>query len=110
MRDIVYSKEFRTFFDSLQPKVKAKILSSIEIIHEMEVISSKLIKKLTGTNYYELRVSMDNEYRILLFAIDHDNIMKATTVYFLNGFVKKSTKDYRKQIVIADNILNRTDL
>ena len=31
-------------------------------------------------------------------------------IIYLNGFLKKSNKDYRKQIEIAENILNRLEL
>lgn len=46
-----------------------------------------------------------NEYRTILFAIDHDNILNATKIFVLNAFLKKSTKDYRKQIETALHIL-----
>ena len=55
---------------------------------------------------YELRVSADNEIRILLFAANNDNINLATEIIALNGFVKKSNKDYEKQIRKAYNNLN----
>jgi mRNA-degrading endonuclease RelE of RelBE toxin-antitoxin system len=109
MRKIIYSKEFEEFFEKLQPNVQAKVRSSIGMVRELSVIPANLVKKLTGTDYYELRISVDNEYRVILFSIDHANIIQATKIFILNGFVKKSTKDYRKQLVIAQNILNRFD-
>lgn len=68
-------------------------------------LSSKFVKKLVGTDFFELRVSVDNEIRVILFAVDNDNINLATSVILLNGFVKKSTKDYDKEITKAINIL-----
>ena len=57
-----------------------------------------------------MRVSVGfNEYRTILFAADHDNIVQAKIVIILNGFLKKSAKDYDKQIKKAINILNRLD-
>ncbi len=56
--------------------------------------------------FYELRVSVGNEYRVILLTIDHDNLIEATQLILLNGFMKKSTKDYKKQIERANNILN----
>ncbi len=54
-----------------------------------------------------MRVSIgSNEYRTILFAIDHDNVIEARKIVLLNGFLKKSSKDYRKQIDIAKTILN----
>lgn len=41
----------------------------------------------------------------ILFTIDHPNLIEATQVLLLNGFLKKSTKDYKKQIEIADKII-----
>ena len=40
-----------------------------------------------------MRVSVDNEVRVILFAADSDNINLATRIIFLNGFIKKGTKD-----------------
>lgn len=69
-------------------------------------VSKKFVKKLVTSHLYELRVSVDNEIRIILFAADNDNINLATKIIALNGFIKKSTKDYEKQIKKALNILS----
>ena len=53
-----------------------------------------------------MRVSVNtNEYRTILFAVDNDNIILSKKVLLLNGFLKKSTKDYNKQIAKAIRIL-----
>lgn len=65
------------------------------------------MKKLTNTDFYELRISVDNEIRVILFAADNENINLATNIILLNGFVKKGTKDYDKEIEKAINILRR---
>jgi hypothetical protein len=58
-----------------------------------------------------MRVSVGtNEYRTILFAIDKANFIEATHILLLNGFLKKDTKDYRKQIEIANAILNKLEL
>ena len=49
-------------------------------------------------------------YRTVLFAIDSDNFVKATEIYLLNSFLKKSTKDYKKQIEIAKKIMKEVEL
>ena len=46
-----------------------------------------------------------NEYRTVLFAIDNSNVILSTKIILLNGFLKKSTKDYNKQIAKAECIL-----
>ena len=39
-----------------------------------------------------------NEYRTVIFTMDNENVMLATKIILLNAFLKKSTKDYKKQI------------
>lgn len=74
-------------------------------------ISTKFVKHLEKTDLYEMRVSVGtNEYRTVLFAIDHDNVIEAKNIILLNGFLKKDNKDYRKQIEIAKDILNNLEL
>ncbi len=80
------------------------------MLETMPQIPSKFVKKLVNTDFYELRVSVDNEVRVILLAIDNENINLATSVVLLNGFVKKSTKDYDRELVKAANILNNLDL
>lgn len=58
------------------------------------------------TDFYELRISVGNEYRAILFTIDHENIVQAEQILLLNGFMKKSTKDYKKEIQKAQHILD----
>jgi len=41
-----------------------------------------------------------------LFAIDKTNLLEAEKVLLLNGFVKKSTKDYKREIKKAEKLLN----
>ena len=53
-----------------------------------------------------MRVSVgSNEYRTVLFTIDDSNVILSTKIILLNGFLKKSTKDYDKQIAKAVRIL-----
>ncbi len=74
-------------------------------------VSTKFVKHLENTDLYEMRVSIGiNEYRTVLFAIDHDNFIEAKKVILLNGFLKKDNKYYRKQIDIALSILNNLEL
>ena len=76
------------------------------VIQTVYALPIKFVKRLVNTDLYEMRVSVGtNEYRTVLFAIDHDNIIQSTRVILLNGFLKKSEKDYPKQIEIAKKIL-----
>lgn len=79
----------------------------MNIIAGVKVITTKLVKKLVDMDFYELRISVGNEYRVILFAIDHENFIEAEQILLLNGFMKKSTKDYKKEIQKAEQILNR---
>lgn len=55
-----------------------------------------------------MRISVgNNEYRTVLFAVNHDNIIQATKVLVLNAFQKKSTKEYKRQIDRANVILKK---
>ena len=69
------------------------------------------MKHLENTDLYEMRVSVNfNEYRTILFAVDNDNIILSKRILLLNGFLKKSTKDYSKQIKVAKQILEDFEL
>ena len=77
------------------------------ILQTMPILSSQFVKKLVNTEFYELRVKVDNEIRVILFSVDNKNINSASTIVLLNGFIKKSTNDYQKEISKATNILRR---
>lgn len=104
MRIIRYSTEFNEFFDTLPAQVKEKTKYALQIIMDMKVISSKLAKKLIGTDFYELRISMQDEWRIIMATIDNESLIECNIVMLLNGFKKKSTKDYRREINKAKSI------
>ena len=106
IRELYFSDEFWTFYHEQQDKVTRKFDYVISIIRNEKVITTKFVKHLENTDLYEMRISVgSNEYRTVLFAVDHDNIILATKIFVLNAFLKKSEKDYRKQIEIAENIL-----
>ena len=50
--------------------------------------------------------NVKEKVRYLLFTIDHENIVQAEQILLLNGFMKKSTKDYKKEIQKAQLILD----
>ena len=105
LRNIVHSEEFDRFYSSMKPAVQKKIDWNLMLIESIQILSVKIVKKLIDTSFYELRVSVDNEYRVILFAIDKPNLMEARKVLLLNGFIKKSTKDYKREIKIAQKLL-----
>ena len=107
MRKVDFTDEFLEFLNDAETNVKDKIDYILEILENQPVINTKIAKKLTNNILYEIRLQINNEYRILCFTIDHDNITQSKHIIFLNGFMKKSTKDYDKQIKTALKILER---
>ena len=108
IRTIYFSEEFELFYDALPLKVKDKFEYVFQVVQTVYNVSTKFVKHLDNTDLYELRVSVGaNEYRTILFAIDNENVILSTKIILLNGFLKKSTKDYKKQIEIAEKILNK---
>ncbi len=109
MRKLILSNQFYEYYSSLQPQVQEKFDYVMQILINQTVISTKFAKRIQNTNLYEMRVSVGyNEYRTLLFTIDHDNIMSSKEIILLNAFLKKSNKDYKQQLQIAQTILNDT--
>ena len=106
MRTILRSAEFDEFYRSLSVNVQNKIKYAINIIAEIKVVNTKLVKKLVDTDFYELRISVGNEYRVILLTIDSPSLIEAEQIILLNGFMKKSTKDYKKEIEKAEQIIN----
>jgi hypothetical protein len=93
------------FYSSLNARAQKKVKYILEHIRDERNISTKFVKHLVNTDFYEMRISVDNEYRVILFAVDNKNIINANEIFLLNGFIKKSTADYDKQIAIAQKIL-----
>lgn len=108
LRTIFRTTEFDLFFNSLPQKVRDKFEYVFQVVQSVYNVSTKFVKHLENTDLYELRISVgSNEYRSVLFAIDHTNVIEATRIILLNGFLKKSSKDYKKQVEIAQKILKR---
>lgn len=109
IRIIFRTPEFDAFYNLLPSKVKEKFEYVFNVVQSVRNVSTKFVKHLqSAKDLYEMRISVGtNEYRTILFAIDHDNVIESTRIILLNGFLKKSTKDYKKQIEIAHKILNR---
>ncbi len=108
IRRILRTPEFDDFFFSLPSKVRDKFEYVFLVVQTVYNVSTKFVKHIENTELYELRVSVGpNEYRTIIFAIDHQNIIESTRIILLNGFLKKSSKDYKKQIEKARSILNK---
>ena len=109
-RTIYLTDEFKEFYHSLNDKAQKKIDYVIALIKNFKLIHTDFVKKLIDTEFYEMRIKVGtNEYRTIVFAINHENVLEATEIFFLNGFLKKSTKDYKKQVEKARTILNNLE-
>jgi hypothetical protein len=68
------------------------------------------VKKLkeSKTDQFEILVTSINkrEYRILSIGIDNENLIHAEEILLLNGFLKKSSKDYKPAMRIGDRIVD----
>ena len=106
IRDVFWTKEFTRFYNELPLQVQNKFDYVISIVKTEYVVSAKFIKHLENTELYEMRVSIgNNEYRTIVFTMDNPNVILATKIILLNAFMKKSTKDYKKQLRTAEKIL-----
>jgi len=92
MREIDITKKCLSFIDSQGQRVSNKFFQLIEIIGEIKIVHANFVKKLTNSRFYELRIKAGNEYRVLIFAIDHLNFSECTKAVCLNGFIKSRTK------------------
>ena len=108
IRHIIYSDEFEEYYASMNEQLKKKYDYALQIVKSQYVVSSKIVKSLEKTDFYELRISISsNEYRTILLAVDHGNFIQSKNVLLLNSFLKKDTKQYKAEIKKAQNIVKR---
>jgi len=105
MREMLITTECLEFIDNQNERVSIKFYQLIEVIEEVKIVHSSFVKRLINTDFYELRIKAGNEIRVIIFAVDHSNFSECTKAICLNGFHKKSTKDYKKAIKQAEKLL-----
>jgi len=105
MREILITPECLEFIDNQDKRVSIKFFQLIEVIEEVKIVHSNFVKKLINTDFYELRIKAGTEIRVIIFSIDHSNFSECTKAVCLNGFHKKSTKDYKKALKQAEKLL-----
>lgn len=105
MREIDITEKCLEFIDNQNERVGLKFFQLIEVITEIKVVNANFLKKLQSTPFYELRIKAGNEYRIIIFAIDHINFAECTKAVCLYEFQKKGTKDYKKAIQHGEKIV-----
>ena len=94
-----YKEYFSEFFVKQRPKVKDKIIWTLDLIAIIDKIPETYLKHLDGTNkLYEIRVQSGNDiFRIFCFFDDGNLVVLA------NGFQKKSQKTPKQEIEKALN-------
>lgn len=108
IRNIIYSNEFEEYYAGMNEQLKKKYDYALQIVRSQYVVSTKIVKSLENTDFYELRISISsNEYRTVLLAVDHDNFIESKNILLLNSFLKKGTKQYKAEIKKAENIVKR---
>ena len=68
-RTLVYSREYLEFEQNSSPRVKEKLRYATVILETIYPIPAKFVKKLTNTDFHELRISAEQEIRVILFAV-----------------------------------------
>lgn len=87
------------FLDSLSGKVAQKVLWTLSLLEDLEIIPSIYFKKLTATEeIWECRIQYSsNIYRIFCFLDSH------AVVVLTHGLVKKSQKTPQREIDKAES-------
>ncbi len=95
-----YKNYFEKFFIQQNNRVKEKILWTIRLIEDVEVVPSIYLKYISGTNgIYEIRIQTGSDiFRIFCF-FDKENL-----VVIGNGFQKKTQKTPKNEIIKAIQI------
>ena len=85
------------FIDSQMPKVAQKIAWVLKAVQEIEKVPKTYFKKLSDTDFYEVRIELSgNIYRLLGF-FHNGNIVILT-----NGFQKKTQKTPKSEIEVCE--------
>jgi len=100
-RNIYLFKDyFDNFYEDQSNKVKKKIVWTLKVIEEVDIIPTTYLKHLKDTTgLYEIRVQVgSNIFRIFCF-FDLDNL-----IVIGHGFQKKTQKTPKQQIERAEQI------
>lgn len=88
------------FIDSLELRAQAKVYDAINLLRSFGIkLGPPHVKKLTGTEMWELRILGADSIRVLYIAIT------GKTFLILHGFKKKKDKTPPKEIRVAEERL-----
>lgn len=98
---IVYKDYFDKFFVIQKERVKDKIIWTLDLIEEIQIIPETYLKHIYGTDgLYEIRVQQAGDiFRIFCFFDDNSVVILA------NGFQKKRQKTPKEEIIKAIKIM-----
>jgi phage-related protein len=90
----------KQFIDNLEIKAQAKVDNMVKLLQEFGILLSfPHVKKLAGTDLWELRILGRDNLRVLYIAVT------GRTFVLLHGFKKKKDKTPQKEIKIAESRL-----
>lgn len=104
-REIKITTQCYAFPNAQPQRVLSKFYEVSAVLIGIQVVGEPYVKKLINSQFYELRVKAGQEYRFILFPVDHENFTLTKKVICLHGFIKKSTKDYPKAINRGNELL-----
>ncbi len=88
------------FIDSLEIKAQSKVRNTVKLLQEFGIrLGLPHVKKLTGTDLWELRILGSDSLRLVYVAVT------GRTFVLLHGFKKKKDKTPQKEIKIAEDRL-----
>src|SRR3989344_6610853 len=104
--DIIYYESLSgdvpvyNFIENLSPIAKSKVANTFDLLTEYGIkLGLPHVKKLTGTELWELRILGGGSIRILYIAISGKNFL------LLHGFKKKKDRTPTKEIRVAEDRL-----
>jgi phage-related protein len=104
---IFYSKDDGTepvkdFFDSLQPKMAAKMIRTIELLQKYGPDLRDPYSSFLDGDIFELRAKVGSDITRVLYFFYYDK-----QIILTNGFVKKTQKTPKKEITLANKYRTR---
>ena len=90
----------KEFINSLELKAQVKVYDALNLLRDFGIrLSLPHVKKVTGTELWELRILGADSIRVLYIAVT------GKTFLILHGFKKKKDKTPPKEIMIAEERL-----
>jgi phage-related protein len=85
------------FLDALNGKQVQKVLWVLKLVEELEIVPAQYLKKLVGTDLWEVRALHGGDAFRLLAFFDGPRLLILTS-----GFAKKTEKTPRQEIALAE--------